>query len=194
MTTTQPNKEKVVIHRQMTIEQILSLFPYKAQKLAQEITRAGLHCVGCHAATWETLEAGMLGHGMAEEQINTLVQRLNALLEEEADMTSITITSRAAKKYLEILEEDAKSGWGIRFEERMAGCNGFEYVLDFSEKAEKDDETFVSQGIEIHVNKAMVPRLLGSEIDYLEGLQGAGFKVSNPNVRSSCGCGTSHNY
>lgn len=194
MTTTQPKKEKIVIHRQMTIEQILSLFPHKAQKLSQEITRAGLHCVGCHAATWETLEAGMYGHGMSDEQINTLVDRLNALLEEEADLTTITITPRAAKKYLEILAEDGKTGWGIRFEERMAGCNGFEYVLDFSEKAEKDDETFISNGIEIHINKAMVPRLLGSEIDYIDGLQGAGFKISNPNVRSSCGCGTSHNY
>lgn len=194
MTTTQPNREKVVIHRQMTIEQILSLFPHKAQKLAQEITRAGLHCVGCHAATWETLEAGMMGHAMSDEQINTLVDRLNALLEEEADMSTISITQRAAKKYMEILEEDGKAGWGIRFEERMAGCNGFEYVLDFSEKADQNDEIFVSNGVEIHVSQPMVPRLLGSEIDYVDGLQGAGFKISNPNVRSSCGCGTSHNY
>lgn len=153
-----------------------------------------MHCVGCHAATWETLEAGMLGHGMNDEQINTLVERLNALLEEEADLSTISITGRAAKKYLEILSEDGKPGWGIRFEERMAGCNGFEYVLDFSEKAEQDDDTYVSNGIEIHVKKAMVSRLLGSEIDYVDGLQGAGFKISNPNARSSCGCGTSHNY
>jgi iron-sulfur cluster assembly accessory protein len=193
MTSTQ-NQENTIIHRQMTIEQILSLFPYKAQKLAQEITRAGLHCVGCHAATWETLEAGMLGHGMNEDQINTLVERLNNLLQEEADLSTITITERAAKKYLEILAEEGKPGWGIRFEEKMAGCSGFEYVLDFSEKAAEDDETFVSHAIEIHVKKAIVPRLLGSEIDYVDGLQGAGFKISNPNARSSCGCGSSHNY
>ncbi|OJV09481.1 MAG: hypothetical protein BGO14_03500 [Chlamydiales bacterium 38-26] len=106
----------------------------------------------------------------------------------------MSITARAAKKYLDILQEDGKPGWGIRFEERMAGCSGFEYVLDFSEKAEENDEVFVSNGIEIHVEKNMVPRLLGSEIDYVDGLQGAGFKISNPNVRSSCGCGSSHNY
>ncbi|KIC73832.1 putative iron-sulfur cluster insertion protein ErpA [Neochlamydia sp. EPS4] len=193
MTSTQ-NQENTIIHRQMTIEQILSLFPFKAQKLAQEITRAGLHCVGCHAATWETLEAGMLGHGMNEDQISTLVERLNNLLQEEADLSTITITERAAKKYLEILAEEGKPGWGIRFEEKMAGCSGFEYVLDFSEKAAEDDETFVSHAIEIHVKKAIVPRLLGSEIDYVDGLQGAGFKISNPNARSSCGCGSSHNY
>lgn len=82
----------------------------------------------------------------------------------------------------------------MRFAEEMAGCNGFEYVLDFSEKSEDDDKIFESNGIEIHVKKPMVPRLLGSEIDYVEGLRGSGFKISNPNVRSSCGCGTSHNY
>src|SRR5271170_4563163 len=94
---------KPVIHRQMTIEQILALFPYKAQRLSQEITNAGLHCVGCHAATYETLEAGMRGHGMADEAVDRLVDRLNALLEEEVDLSTITLTERAAKKYREIL-------------------------------------------------------------------------------------------
>lgn len=182
------------IHRQMTIESILSMFPFKAQKLSQEITNAGLHCVGCHAATWETLEAGMYGHGMNDEQIDRLVNRLNALLEEETDQTTITITPRAAKKYLEILAEEGKQGWGLRFAERMAGCNGFEYALDYSEKALETDETFECLGIQIHIDKPMVSRLLGSEIDFVDGLQGSGFKISNPNVRSSCGCGTSHGY
>lgn len=185
---------KVKITRQMTIEQILGMFPYKAQRLSQEITNAGLHCIGCHAAVWETLEGGMLSHGKSEEEIEELVERLNALLEETVDLDTIRITPRGAAKFLSILSEEGKQGWGMRFSEEMAGCNGFEYVLDFSEKAEADDEVFVSNGIEIHVNQAKVPFLKGSEIDYLEGLRGSGFKISNPNVRSSCGCGTSHNY
>jgi hydrid cluster protein-associated redox disulfide domain len=78
------NSMTTTIHRQMTIDQILSLFPDKAQKLSYEITKAGLHCIGCQAATWETLEAGMMGHGMHDEQIDTLVTRLNALLQEKA--------------------------------------------------------------------------------------------------------------
>jgi iron-sulfur cluster assembly protein len=185
---------KKKIHRHMTIEEILSLFPHKAQRLSQEITNAGLHCVGCHAATWETLEAGMLGHGMTDEAIDRLVDRLNALLDEPVDHSTITITPRAAKKYLEILEEENKMGWGLRFAERMAGCNGFEYALDYSEKALPDDVVIVSLGIEIHINRAMLKRLLGSIIDFVEGLQGSGFKITNPNVKSSCGCGTSHGY
>lgn len=191
---TSKKKETQTIHRHMTIEQILGMFPYKAQRLSQEITNAGLHCVGCHAATWETLEAGMLGHGMNNEAIEKLLKRLNALLEEEVDHSTITLTPRAAQKYMQILAEEGKEGYGIRYEERMAGCNGFEYGLDYSEAALPDDQVFESCGLQIHVNKAMVPRLLGSVIDYVDGLRGAGFKITNPNVRSSCGCGTSHNY
>lgn len=182
------------IHRHMTIEEILSLFPHKAQRLSHEITTAGLHCVGCHAATWETLEAGMMGHGMGNEAIERLVHRLNLLLEEKSDASTITITPRAALKYTQILEEEGKSGYGIRFAEKMAGCNGFEYLLDYSEKAQEGDETFISSGIEIHVERNMLPRLIGSEIDFIDGLHGSGFKISNPNVRSSCGCGSSHGY
>ena len=171
------------------------MFPHKAQRLSQEITNAGLHCIGCNAATWETLEAGMYGHGKSEAQINDLLEKLNALLKEQVDTSSITVTPRAAQKFLSILESENKKGWGMRFEERLSGCNGFEYALDYSEKADPEkDQIFESNGIEVHVEKAKIDRLVGSEIDYLDGLQGAGFKISNPNVKSSCSCGTSHGY
>lgn len=193
--TTETTDPKQKIHRHLTIDQILSMFPFKAQRLSQEITNAGLHCIGCQAATWETLEAGMFGHGMDEAAIDKLVHRLNNLLNEpEANPTTISLTPRAAKKFISILSEEEKQGWGLRFGDRMAGCSGFEYVLDYSEKAEADDEIFESNGIQIHVNKGSAKRLLGSEIDYVDGLQGSGFKVSNPHVKASCGCGTSHNY
>jgi len=182
------------IDRSMTIEEILTSYPQKAQKLAQELTATGLNCVGCGAATWETLEAGMLGHGMREEQIGELVERLNQVLEQQVDVTTITLTPRAAKKYLAILTEDGRDGWGLRLSEVPAGCNGFEYALDYSEKATEEDETFESEGVEVHVHRGMVDRLVGSEIDYIDGLNGSGFKISNPNVRSSCGCGSSHGY
>lgn len=192
--TSKEEQASIKVTRQMTIENILGMFPFKAQKLSQEITNAGLHCVGCHAAVWETLESGMMSHGKTDEQIDELVRRLNALLDEPIDQSSISITARGASKFLEILNDENKQGWGMRFSEEMAGCNGFEYVLDFSEQADPDDQVFTSHGIDIHVKKAMVPRLLGSEIDFVDGLRGSGFKISNPNVRSSCGCGTSHNY
>jgi iron-sulfur cluster assembly protein len=182
------------ITRDMTIEEILSSFPHKNQRLAQEITNAGLHCVGCQAATWETLEAGMLSHGFTDSAIDDLVRRLNAILDEPSDMTTISMTKRAANKYRQILAEDGREGWHLRFADRAAGCSGFEYVLDYSEKAKPNDRIFISHGVEIHVEEAAVSRLLGSEIDYVDGLNGSGFKISNPNVKSSCGCGKSQSY
>jgi len=185
---------KAKIARDMTIEDIFSKFPQKSQKLAQEMTRVGLACVGCQASTWETLEAGMLSHGYAEKEIDALVDSLNSILEEVSDPNTISLTKRAAEKFREILDEEKKTSWGLRFADKAAGCSGFEYVLDFSEKALPDDKTFVSHGIEIHVNQKNVNRLLGSEIDYVEGLNNAGFKITNPNVKGSCGCGKSQSY
>jgi len=182
------------ISRQMTIEDIFKRFPSKSQKLAQEITNAGLHCVGCSAATWETLEAGMYSHGMSDEQIDGLVHKLNQVLAEKEDLTTITITERAAKKYIEILTEEGKAGWGLRFGERAAGCSGFEYFLDYSEKAKPGDLLLESQGIQIHIHHKSADRLMGSVIDFVDGLNGAGFKITNPNVKASCGCGNSHGY
>jgi iron-sulfur cluster assembly accessory protein len=182
------------IHRQTTIDDIFKNFPEKGQKLAQEMTNAGLQCVGCCASTWETLEAGMLSHGNDDAKIDGLLKRLNGILEEKEDPTTITITERAAKKFKQILADEGKTGWGLRFGEKAAGCSGFEYFLDYSEKPKAGDSLFESQGIPIHVLQSSVHRLLGCCIDYVDGLQGAGFKITNPNAKASCACGTSHGY
>lgn len=182
------------IHREMTIEDIFSRFPQKAQKLAQEMSSFGLSCVGCHASTWETLEAGMYSHGFQDEDIERLINKLNAILDETQDPTTVTITQKAAQKYLSILEAESKQGWGVRFLEKPGGCNGIEFCLDYSKEAKADDEIFESHGIEIHIQKDLVGNFLGSELDYLDGLNGSGFKFSNPNVKSSCACGTSYGY
>lgn len=182
------------VTKDMTIEEILTQFPQWSQRLAQEMKNAGLNCVGCGAAVWETLEAGILGHGFSETDLNKLLDRLNGVLSEIVDTSTITMTKRAAEKYREILEEEGKEGWGLRFGDRAGGCSGFEYDLGYSEKALDDDETFLSEGIEIHVNKQSADRLRGCSIDFVEGLQDAGFKIMNPNAKGSCGCGKSQSY
>jgi iron-sulfur cluster assembly protein len=186
--------EQNQITRTMAIEEIFAKFPDKSQKLAQELTNTGLNCVGCQASTWETLETGMLKHGYAEEEIDELIVRLNQILAQKSDPKTITMTKRAAEKLQQILESEGKKGWGLRFGYQAGGCSGFEYLLDYSEKVEKGDQVFHSHGIEIHVFSDMVPRLIGSEIDYLDGLHGSGFKISNPQAKSSCGCGKSQSY
>lgn len=178
----------------MTIEEIFSLHPSRSQRLAQIMGEYGLQCAGCSAATYETLEAGMFAHGKTEKELSSLLKELNEALLEKIDKTSISITPKAAEKFRQVLIEEKKEGYSLRFAEKAAGCNGFEYFLDFSEKAKEDDLVYHSQGIEIHIQKNSLDRLLGSVIDYSDGLQGAGFKITNPNVKTSCGCGSSHGY
>ena len=101
----------------MTIADVLGKWPEKSQKLAQEMTQAGLHCVGCGAATWETLEAGMLGHGMEDEAIEGLIIRLNEILKEKTDTSTISLTKRAAEKFAALAKDEGKGGvraplWG----------------------------------------------------------------------------------
>lgn len=183
------------ITKEMTIDEILSSFPHRSQKLVTAMAKVGLECVGCSAATYETLEAGVFGHGMSEEDLSSLLKVLNQIISEpELDKSGIHLTKAAADKFKEILAEEGKSGWGLRFGDHPGGCGGYEYELDFSQKPSEDDAVFVSHGVEVHVNKNILHRLIGSEIDYHEGLRGAGFKISNPNAKSSCGCGSSQSY
>ncbi len=186
--------ESLLIHKEMIISDILGKNPAKSQKLAQEMTNSGLHCASCGAATWETLEAGMLSHGKDMSEIDELVIRLNKVLSEKIDATTITLTKKAAEKFKQVCSDENKSGWALRFGDKAGGCSGFEYVLDFTNTHTENDETFHSHGVNVYVDKNVLPRLLGCEIDYLDGLMGSGFKISNPNAKGSCSCGTSQAY
>ncbi len=178
----------------MTIAEIFSKFPTKSQRLAHAMTNAGLHCTSCSAATWETLEAGMLSHGMAKDSMTKLLVQLNEILAEKLNLSTISLSPRAAEKFRQFAKEEGIEHPALRFGDTAGGCGGFQYILDFCEKSDADDETFESEGIKIYVKKAALGRLIGATIEYVDGLQGAGFKISNPNVKSSCGCGTSQDY
>lgn len=188
-------EKNLKVSKDMTIDSILSISPSKAPLIAKAITNAGLSCVGCGAATWETLEAGMYGHGFEEADIDRLVNLLNEVLEKpHAVSDGVSMTKKAAEKFLEILKAEQKQGWALRFEDKPGGCGGFEYILDFTKAPTEDDLIFESYGAKICVNKKAYERLKGSEIDYLEGLKESGFKVVNPNVKHSCSCGNSQSY
>ena len=97
------------ITRDMTIEEILSGFPQKSQKLAQEMTQMGLHCVGCQASTWETLEAGVLGHGFTEQDLEGLIGKLNKMLVKCGFLEGIPTLMKTVK---EVLDSGALDAFG----------------------------------------------------------------------------------
>ncbi len=183
-----------MIDRNMTIEEIFEKFPHRSQKLAQLLQDLGLECVGCCASSYETLESGVLGHGYNESDLGSLIAKMNEVISQPIDIQSITRTSMAAEKFKQICSASGKEGHALRFGIRPGGCSGYEYILGFSEAPGEDDLVFSSYNVEMHINSSIVDKLMGSEIDFIEGLNGSGFKISNPNAKSSCGCGSSQSY
>ena len=104
----------------------------------------------------------------------------------------IEITDRGAEKVHEFLaSQQADLGLaGLRVGVRGGGCSGFQYQLAFDEKRD-NDVVFESHGLKLLVDNESLQFVRGSTIDYEESLQGAGFKVENPNVVAACGCGSS---
>ena len=103
----------------------------------------------------------------------------------------LLITPGAAVKVNEVREAEAiEPTMALRLRVVGGGCAGFSYDLYFDEPAEVDRQ-FETQGVRCVVDEMSLMYLVGTEIDYVEGLQGAGFKFNNPNVKSTCGCGSS---
>lgn len=104
---------------------------------------------------------------------------------------AITLTGKAAEKIGELLGgQDDSEGQALRVAVRGGGCSGFQYALAF-DRAKEDDHVFEVDGVAVVVDKVSMQFVFGSEVDYVEGLQGAGFQVNNPNVVAACGCGSS---
>ena len=107
------------------------------------------------------------------------------------DAPLVSLTELAAGKVKEIkTAEGIDDNYGLRLRVVGGGCSGFAYDLYFDQVAD-GDKTYESQGVKLVVDQMSLMYLMGTQIDYVEGLQGAGFKFNNPNVKSTCGCGSS---
>src|SRR5580692_8091333 len=110
----------------------------------------------------------------------------------DRSQSMITISDKGAEKVHEFLaaqEADVVMA-GLRVGVRGGGCSGFQYQLAFDEQRD-GDVVFESHGLKLLVDNESLQFVSGSTIDYEESLQGAGFKVNNPNVVAACGCGSS---
>jgi iron-sulfur cluster assembly protein len=109
----------------------------------------------------------------------------------DSPQTAISLTEKAAGKIAELLggQPDSEEQ-ALRVAVRGGGCSGFQYALAF-DRVKEDDHVFEVDGVSVIVDKVSLQFVFGSEVDYVEGLQGAGFQVNNPNVVAACGCGSS---
>ena len=103
----------------------------------------------------------------------------------------ITVTDEAAEKVGILLNEQGNDGHGLRMGVMGGGGSGFQYKLDFEEKEGEMDQVFEINGVKIFIDMKSSLYLNGVTLDYDDGLMGAGFKIENPNARTTCGCGES---
>jgi iron-sulfur cluster assembly protein len=103
----------------------------------------------------------------------------------------IQITPRAIEKVKEILGGQEPKPEGLRIAVVGGGCSGFNYSMAFESSPNVLDKTYSFDGLKVFVDQASLLYLEGASVDYVETLEGAGFKFDNPNVRSTCGCGSS---
>jgi iron-sulfur cluster assembly protein len=103
----------------------------------------------------------------------------------------ITLTDNAAAKVREIMAKEKKDDWKLRMGVSGGGCSGFKYILGFDNQAGEQDEIFTHGDITVVCDTRSFLYLNGTEIDYQDTLQGAGFVFKNPNAKKSCGCGDS---
>ena len=188
----QETEIKQTITKEMTIGEVVSKYP----AVIEPLQAAGVHCVGCHVSYSESLEDGFKGHGMTNEQVNEVIVKLNKAVEEYKgeEGKEFVITKKAAEKLIETLKENNKEGSGLRVEIVPGGCSGFQYGLELDDNTTDLDLVIEEKGVRIIISKENMQFLKGAKLDYVDSLQGAGFKISNPNAHESCGCGQSFEY
>jgi iron-sulfur cluster assembly accessory protein len=189
-----------IIHEKMKVSEIVLSFPTKAQKLRRTIKNFASFP---DTLPQETLEDFLAKQGRVPSETDPFIQRLNNILEEETKPDVISLTEKAAEKLKEILREEKKEDWWIKFSDQPAACGaGFEYNLEPSSHPGPTDLTFCSNGINIFAPKECKARLLGCLIDFEEGfiddnfagLIKLGFTIVNPNAKTTCDCGCSAGY
>lgn len=103
----------------------------------------------------------------------------------------IVFTDNAARKVKALIEEEQNPSLMLRVFISGGGCSGFQYGFTFDEERAEDDTALEKMGVTVLVDAMSLQYLLGAEIDYREGLEGSQFVIRNPNVTSTCGCGSS---
>ena len=110
---------------------------------------------------------------------------------ETANEAPVIFTSSAAAKVSELIKEEGNPELMLRLYIQGGGCSGFQYGFTFDENVAEGDTSVVTDGVTLLIDPMSMQYLMGAEVDYTEGLQGAQFVIRNPNASTTCGCGSS---
>ncbi len=104
---------------------------------------------------------------------------------------ALELTPSAVGKVKEIMDQQNPLPLGLRVAVVGGGCSGFSYQMNFENQTNGIDKVYEFDGLKVFIDQASLMYLKGTKIDYVETLEGSGFKFENPNVKSTCGCGSS---
>lgn len=104
---------------------------------------------------------------------------------------ALQFTDLAARKVKNLIEDEENPNLKLRVYITGGGCSGFQYGFTFDDKINEDDFTIEKQGVVLVVDPMSLQYLMGGSVDYREGLEGSRFIVTNPNAKTTCGCGSS---
>ncbi len=155
----------------------------------------GVHCIGCGVSPYESIGDGFRSHGMSEEEVQEAIAQLNKVIVNQPQTTPVktvvqfTVTPAAALKIKDFCDKNQKQA--LRVSIKRGGCSGYSYVLELVDQKKDHDISIMKSGARLYIDGASAEQLDGAEIDYIDSLQGAGFKIKNPQATKGCGCGNS---
>ena len=149
----------------------------------------GFHCLGSHVDADASIDAEAKKQGMTDDELKAMIQEINATL--EGKKHGITLSHEAAAKIKEMLTKAGKPEFGLRVQVMPGGCAGFKYAMRFEKDATANDYVVETDGVKLFIDKPSAEMIAGAQVHYVDTLQGAGFKINNPNAKKSCGCGES---
>lgn len=189
---------EIFVSKDMTISEAIDKYPTAAEIM----NSYGLQCFGCSVNTMESIENGAKGHGFSDQQVEDMVNEINTVLakqgpvekkdvQEEVVDPNLTITQLAADKLKAFMKQQGKPDHALRVAVVRGGCSGYVYHMEFAKVPVDDDIKVEQKGVRLFIDRNSTKMLAGTTLDYVESLQGAGFKFQNPNEKASCGCGKS---
>ena len=184
---------KKAVTKDMVIADVLRQYPDVAVIMLEH----GLHCVGCHANVYDTIEAGCKVHGIDDTAVDSMVAEMNKFIgevkssEKDSRGEGVSLTDVAAGKIKELLVKEGQGDYGLRVSVMPGGCSGFVYQMNFEPKADPSDVVFEDKGVKVFVDPESLKLISGAEVDYMDSLNESGFKINNPRAKHGCGCGKS---
>ncbi|MBI2546172.1 iron-sulfur cluster assembly accessory protein [Candidatus Woesearchaeota archaeon] len=176
------------VTKEMTVGEVIRKYPSTMEVLQGY----GVPTIGCHIPYDETIEGSLKAQDFSEANIQEALDKMNQSVAEWPEtVEGIFLTKKAADKIVELASKQSKPGYGIRIKVVPGGCAGFKYGFAFENQTRGPDEIVEQHGVKLYLDTESFSFMKGAKIDFVESIQGAGFKVSNPNTTGSCGCGQS---